>query len=68
MTEKYIPSFWISEEYSGCTLEEFVRYAIKVKDTKRFDPKLHRNQGYKGSGKCHVLNCPICLIMKELGV
>lgn len=65
---KHIPTFWVSDEYSGCTLREFIEFAIKSNDEQRFSPKIHRNQGYKGSGSCKVENCEVCLIMKENGV
>lgn len=65
---KHIPTFWVSEEYSGCTLREFIEFAIDSHDEQRFSPKLHRNKGYKGKGSCLVEDCEVCLIMKEKGV
>lgn len=65
---KHIPTFFVSEEYSGCTLREFIEYAIANDDEQRFSPKIHRNQGYKGKGSCLVEGCEVCLIMKDNGV
>ena len=45
MTEKRIPSFWVSEEYSGCTLAEFVEYAVVNRDERRFSPAIHGSPG-----------------------
>lgn len=67
-TEKRIPSFWVSEEYSGCTLEEFVTYAVKHRDNDRFSIKDHRGLGWKGAGKCLMTDCEVCAILKKLGV
>lgn len=68
MENKVIPSFWVSEEYSKCTLAEFVEFAIVNRDTKRFNPTIHRNQGWKGSGSCKIENCVCCKVMKKYGV
>lgn len=68
MTDKYIPSFWVSEEYSGCTLREYITYALKRRDRDRFDLQMHRGGGWKGSGKCEQVDCKACPILKELGV
>lgn len=68
MTDKRIPSFWVSEEYSGCTLEEFVTKAVRSRDSQMFSLKDHRGLGWKGAGKCVMPNCEVCLILKKLGV
>lgn len=60
------PTFWYPE--SGWTVLEYVEWSIENRDWKRFDPRLHRNQGYKGSGSCKVENCKICALMQKHGV
>ncbi len=59
-----IPSFW--SPASGFGLEEYVHACIEAR-LPMFDPRLHRNQGYQGSGKCKVIDCAICEMMRRHG-
>lgn len=66
MTEKTMPSFF--QDGCGVTLLEFVEWALKNRDTRRFDPRIHRNRGWKGSGECRLTDCQICRLCVKYGV
>lgn len=64
MLKGRIPSFYSGE----CEPIEFIHAAILLRDWKRFDPKIHRNQGWKGSGFCDKIDCEVCRVMRLHGV
>ncbi len=60
-----IPSFW-SPDF-GFSVEEYIHACIETR-ARMFDPRGHRNQGYKGTGKCLKVDCEVCRQMRMHGV
>lgn len=61
-----IPSFWSGD--CGFGVEEYVHAAVEARRSDLFDPRIHRNQGFRGNGNCAEANCARCEMMRKHGV
>lgn len=69
MIEKQIPSYWSSDEQAGCTLKEFITYAVQTGDRGRFNIETHLGMNKGGPGKCTTgPDCVGCEVLKERGL
>lgn len=42
--------------------------AVEARRSDLFDPRIHRNQGFRGNGNCAEANCARCEMMRKHGV